>query len=133
MRVMKSNKQRRQEIKTRRFERASKRLALLRNVSDLINLPVGAVLAEHTALRESNSYDPRPLFYVDKPFVCKDCGIEQIWTAVQQKWWYEVAKGDINSTAVRCRDCRHKERQRKTEARRVHFQGLSLKCSQEQR
>jgi len=29
-----------------------------------------------------------------------------VWTAEQQKWWYEVAKGPIFSVAVRCRECR---------------------------
>lgn len=124
---MKSNKQRRQEIKTRRFERARKKLAQLKSTSNLQHLPVGAVLADQTMLPYTGSYSPMPLYYVDKPFVCKDCGVEQVWTAAQQKWWYEVARGNINSTAVRCRDCRRQERQRKAEAHRVHLQGLMLK------
>jgi hypothetical protein len=57
----------------------------------------------------NNSYSP-PLFYEDKPFVCADCGKEEIWTALQQKWWYEVAKGTIYSRAVRCRACRKARR-----------------------
>lgn len=47
---------------------------------------------------------------MDKPFICRDCGLSQVWIASQQKWWYEVAKGNINSTAVRCRSCRQKLR-----------------------
>ena len=124
---MKSNKQRRQEIKIRRLERARKKLASLKSASDLQCLPVGTVLADQSALQHNHSYSPIPLFYVDKPFVCKDCGVEQVWTAAQQKWWYEVARGNINSTAVRCRDCRRQERQRKAEARRIHLQGLMVK------
>lgn len=66
-------------------------------------------------------------FYTDKPFACADCGTEEIWTAWQQKWWYEVAKGDVFTTARRCRLCRRRERERRTEARRVHLDGLARK------
>ena len=45
-------------------------------------------------------------FYADRPFVCEKCGEPQVWTAEQQKWWYEVAKGSIYSIAKRCRACR---------------------------
>jgi predicted RNA-binding Zn-ribbon protein involved in translation (DUF1610 family) len=60
----------------------------------------------------NNSYSPK-LFYEDMPFVCVDCGKDEIWTAKQQKWWYEVAKGNIQSTAVRCRACRNALRETK--------------------
>lgn len=124
---MKSNKQRRQEIKTRRLKRAGKKLVQIKSTGNLQYLPIGAVLADQTMLPYTGSYSPMPLYYVDKPFVCKDCGVEQVWTAEQQKWWYEVARGNINSTAIRCRDCRHKEQQRKAEARHIHLQGLMVK------
>ena len=42
------------------------------------------------------------------PFRCRDCRKDEVWTACQQKWWYEVAKGYVYSTAVRCRACRRK-------------------------
>lgn len=48
------------------------------------------------------------MYYVDVQFVCCDCDREQIWTAEQQKWYYEVAKGSLYSKAVRCLDCRRK-------------------------
>ena len=47
-----------------------------------------------------------PLFYEDVPFTCVDCGCEEVWTAEQQKWWYETAKGYIFAIAKRCRACR---------------------------
>ncbi len=54
-----------------------------------------------------------PDFYIDKPFKCKKCGKEEVWTAKQQKWWYEEAKGDLETTAVLCRECRnYKKHQR---------------------
>lgn len=30
-------------------------------------------------------------YYIDKRFTCAKCGTEEVWTAAQQKWWYEVA------------------------------------------
>jgi hypothetical protein len=48
-------------------------------------------------------------YYVDMPFNCKSCGIAQVWTGTQQKWWYEVAKGDVWAVAVLCRPCRRRE------------------------
>ncbi|MFK7889050.1 MAG: zinc-ribbon domain containing protein [Gammaproteobacteria bacterium] len=61
------------------------------------------------------------------PFDCKDCGCAQIWRDTQQKWWYEVMKGDVWTVAVRCRNCRRKERARRTSARAAHEAGLVKK------
>ena len=47
-----------------------------------------------------------PAFYEDKPFKCRNCGTKETWTAKQQKWWYEEAGGDLETTAVLCRSCR---------------------------
>jgi hypothetical protein len=66
-------------------------------------------------------------YYVDMPFNCKSCGILQVWTETQQKWWYEVAKGDVWAVAVLCRSCRRREQARRAEARETHRSGLSAK------
>jgi Probable zinc-ribbon domain len=70
------------------------------------------VRVNESALAPYNSYgDPefvRAGHYSDRPFRCRDCGKDEVWTARQQKWWYEVAKGYVYSTAVRCRACRRK-------------------------
>tara|TARA_R110002110_G_scaffold3754_1_gene19526 strand:- start:53903 stop:54190 length:288 start_codon:yes stop_codon:yes gene_type:complete len=68
-------------------------------------------------LNMGNTYSVAPDFYYDIEFDCEDCGKHQIWTASQQKWWYEEAGGYFFSTAVRCRDCRQNERERKRTAR----------------
>ena len=72
--------------------------------------PQGSLLADTSRHAPHNSYDP-PLYYVDTPFTCVDCGVEQVWTAEQQKWYYEVAKGSIYGRAKRCRECRTKRRE----------------------
>lgn len=100
---MKSNKQRRKEIKEKRHEEAEA-LAYMKAHDP----PVGSVAADHSKLDHINTHGFLPIFYVDKTFTCRDCGSNEIWTAEQQKWWYETAKGHIHSTAVRCRKCRDK-------------------------
>ena len=47
-------------------------------------------------------------FYRDIEFTCVDCGTREVWTAAQQKWWYEEVGGLIESKAVRCKPCRAK-------------------------
>lgn len=89
--------------------------------------PPGAVLADHSELAHNNTYGLLPRFYIDKVVVCRNCGTEEVWPAERQKWWYEVAKGNINTDAVLCRACREKEKARKEEARRIHMEGLKNK------
>ena len=67
----------------------------------------------------------KPRYFKDYHFSCKDCGSLELWTARQQKWWYEEAGGKLETKAVRCRACRLKERLRKSEARRVHLDGIA--------
>jgi len=108
---MKSNKQRRLEIKARRRDRAeaAKNRALY---------PQGAnqclrIKADHDKLNHNSYYCELPLFYVNKAFKCRACGSAEIWTAKKQQWWYEVAKGRIESTAIYCRDCRINKKREK--------------------
>ncbi len=68
-----------------------------------------------------------PEVYRDISFVCHGCGINQVWKAHRQKWWYEEAGGDIESKAILCRECRAKERKRKFEARRIQMDGIKNK------
>ena len=70
-------------------------------------------------------------YYEDTPFRCVDCGKDEVWTATQQKWWFELAKGEIFTKASRCRACRRKERIRREEARRIHLEGIAKKKKSE--
>jgi hypothetical protein len=91
------------------------------------------VLCNEGLLAPNNSYGApdfvRRGYYLDRPFPCAGCGRDEIWTAAQQKWWYEVAKGYIYSTARLCRPCRRREQTRRAEARRVHLEGLARKAA----
>ena len=55
-------------------------------------------------------------YYLDIPFTCASCGSDENWTAAQQKWWYEVAKGSLHSSAKLCRACRRDAREHKGKA-----------------
>ena len=123
---MKSGKQRREEIKARRLVRLNAAQAP-NPFMPTKTVPLGAVAVDPAQLAHNTTWGLLPLFYIDTPFVCKDCGAHEIWTAKQQKWWYEIAKGRIESSAVRCRPCRLLERARVEEARRMSQAGLALK------
>jgi hypothetical protein len=117
---MKSNKQRRQEIRQAREQRKAKKAA---SVSPTMSqaAPPGSLLVDRANLAPYNSYG-EPIFvrrgwYEDQAFTCHDCGAEQTWTAAQQKWWYEDCQGQVYSTAIRCRACRLSKRIRDGRAR----------------
>ena len=88
---MKSQKQRRTEIRKLRMDRVARQ-------------------------QEAGQYDPPALSaspyrrYADKLFTCRDCGMEQVWTAKQQFWWYAIQKNDANTSAVRCHPCRKRQK-----------------------
>jgi hypothetical protein len=87
-------------------------------------IPHDAIPADLREQVPANTCVP-PRFYRDYEFTCADCGSPEIWTAAQQKWWYEVAKGPIYSRAIRCRACR--------EARDAARQGTPRKTHLERR
>lgn len=92
----------------------------------------GKVLVETARLAPLGSWNHFPDFYTrgyyeDAPFTCQNCGKTEVWTASQQKWWFEIAKGAPFTVASRCRACRRRERERRNEARRVHLEGLTAK------
>jgi hypothetical protein len=89
--------------------------------------PPGAIFADPEKLKHNNTYDTLPKFYIDKAITCRQCGKEEVWPANRQKWWYEEAKGNIFTEAVFCRACRAVSKEKKAEARRIHFEGLSKK------
>ncbi|MBF5005078.1 zinc-ribbon domain containing protein [Diaphorobacter caeni] len=112
---MKSNKQRRAEIKLARMERAVQQAS--NRVKDG-RWTSGHVLADTTLLaRINNTCGQLPAHYVDTAFRCCDCDSQEVWTAKQQKWWYEVIQAPIESRAVRCLACRRKRREALTKAR----------------
>jgi len=130
---MNSGRQRRVQLRARRSAkrvaaRATQERELARERARQMR---GQVLVNPDNLRPTGSYGTPDFvargFYLDRPFACKHCGKPQLWTATQQKWWYESAKGDVWTIATLCRPCRARERARKEEARKIHLDGLARK------
>jgi Probable zinc-ribbon domain len=117
---MKSNKQRRAEIKARRLVRAIKKCGAP-GYLNLTIAPCESAPVNRRALARYNSYCMPEFeacaFYTPVAFTCRDCGVNEVWTAKQQKRWYEDWQGPVFSVAQRCRPCRALERARKTAAR----------------
>jgi hypothetical protein len=51
-------------------------------------------------------------WYVDAKFLCSDCGREFMFTASEQRFWYEDRGFWIDSLPKRCAQCRKAERAR---------------------
>jgi Probable zinc-ribbon domain len=117
---MKSNKQRRAEIKARRLMRAIKKCSAPGYLS-LTIAPCESAPVNRRALAHYNSYGMPEFeargFYMPVAFTCRDCGVNEVWTAKQQKLWYEDWQGPVFSVAQRCRRCRALVRAHKTAAR----------------
>jgi hypothetical protein len=108
-----SDKRKKLKFKAKREKRRLTRLAEEGRFFGGLETPRGAVLADTYRQVPNNSYSSPPAYYVDKEFTCVDCGRAEIWTAGQQKWYYEVAKGSLYATANRCRSCRRKRSERR--------------------
>ena len=126
---MTSPRRKRQRLEDSAFKRA-KALSHIDTRDDCTRLPPGAVPADPAQLAHNNTYGRLPRFYIDRIVKCRRCGKEEVWPAERQKWWYEVAKGNINTDAVYCRACRNEAKARKAEARKVHLNGLVRKHEQ---
>ncbi len=51
-------------------------------------------------------------WYVDATFICSDCGREFVFTASEQRFWYEDRRFWIDSLPKHCVECRKAERTR---------------------
>jgi hypothetical protein len=130
---MKSNKQRRAEIIGKRQidkDMKAAEMASVRN-AEWTRDASKAARVDAGKLAPDGSYGVPDFvtrgYYVNVAFVCQACGKHELWTATQQKWWYEVAKGGVWTTARLCRPCRRRERERRNEARRIHLEGIARK------
>jgi len=91
------------------------------------SIPSGGLKADRNELRHNNTYGSLPFFYMDKLVICQECSKEEVWTARKQKWWYEEAKGNINTEAIFCKNCRAKKKSHKEIVRERHLEGVKRK------
>jgi len=119
-------KQRRLEIKKKRRDKAF----AIENAKRYPNLNFvrryNYIEADHNELSHNNTYGLLPIYYVDKFFYCKECDTQEVWTAKQQKWWYETAKGHIDSTAVHCKNCRNAIKNKKAQ-QKEHMRQMAMR------
>lgn len=120
----------------RSAEIAAKRITAKAKFASPRGVTAGSAVVNAALLGPNNSYGFPDYVergcYLDKPFTCNDCDTQEIWIATQQKWWYESAKGDMWTTATRCRACRRRERGRKAEARCAYLEGIARKKAKQQ-
>jgi hypothetical protein len=91
-------------------------------IKSAADIPEDALPAALELQNPNGTWSP-PLFYRDLSFHCKDCGKHEGWSAMQQRWYYEIAKGPLHARATRCRACRKKHRDetlRQRELLRLH-------------
>ena len=87
-------------------------------ITDANDIPASALPVDPDRINLGGSYE-RPAYFEDKAFTCQDCGIQQVWKAEDQIWYYETSGAPFYSTAIRCRSCRRAERARKMKARQA--------------
>jgi tetratricopeptide (TPR) repeat protein len=52
-------------------------------------------------------------FYLDEGRACVQCGNDFVFTANEQRFWYETLKFNIDTVAIRCTRCRRGRRQQR--------------------
>ena len=55
-------------------------------------------------------------WFIDAVYRCADCATDFLFSAKEQKFWYEDRHFYVDSLPVRCPECRKKERARKRQA-----------------
>ncbi len=73
-------------------------------------MPRGAVRGDVLAQQFCTMCHVPKYFYVDEPKRCVQCDSDFVFTAAEQKFWFETLKFNFSSTAIRCRACRKKRR-----------------------
>ena len=53
-------------------------------------------------------------FYLDEGRSCVECGNDFVFTAIEQRFWYETLKFNFDSVAIRCPACRRRKRHQRT-------------------
>lgn len=95
-------------IKERRAEnRNRKRESLLRNEGRLVDgveIPRGSLAGDPSKQNHGGGYSAH-YFYKDIEYKCADWGKEGIWTAQQQKKYFEEQSGNIYNQPKWCYDC----------------------------
>ena len=73
-------------------------------------LPPGAVRGNPAAQNYCSAHHVPRYFYVDERHTCVQCGSDFLFSAKEQKFWYETLRFISCSRAIRCPSCRKHKR-----------------------
>jgi hypothetical protein len=96
-------------------KREEKRLAKLQKQGRLVKgveVPKSALAANPDAQNHHGGYSAK-FYYQDIHYTCVGCGTHEVWTAQQQKRYFEAQKGNIYNEPKWCYKCRSKRMQEK--------------------
>jgi hypothetical protein len=99
-------------------KREEKRLAKLQKEGRLVQgveLPKNSLAADPDAQDHGGGYSAK-FYYRDIHYTCAGCGKPGIWTAEQQKRYFEMQKGNIYNKPKWCYEC-HMRRKKNKDAR----------------
>ena len=103
-------------IKQKREKKRLTKLAKAGRLIQGVEIPEGVLAADLSQQATRGGYSGIRYFYKDVEFICKGCGKKDVWTAEQQKRYYEDQKGNIYNEATWCHDCHTKRMKKKQEA-----------------
>ncbi|HEV8580923.1 MAG TPA: zinc-ribbon domain containing protein [Thermoanaerobaculia bacterium] len=73
-------------------------------------LPAGAVRGDVRRQHFCPMCHVPRYFYIDQEKVCVECHRPFVFSAKEQKYWYEDLQFHFDSVAIRCQECRRKQR-----------------------
>ena len=82
-------------------------------------LPPKAIYADIRKQRYCPFCNTPKYFYLDEEKKCIQCGRNFIFSAQEQKYWYESLQFVLYSTAIRCKNCRKQKRTKKILNRQI--------------
>ena len=91
---------RRREMREKK--NARRRLESQGRMVDGVEIPATAIAANIE--EQAPACFSKRYYYKDHEFTCADCGKNEVWTAEEQQWYFEVIKAHPASTAKHYRE-----------------------------
>ena len=100
-------------IKKKREDKRIKKLDREGLIVKGVEIPKDSLPADPNSQAAGAGYAVK-FYYKDIPYTCAGCGKEDVWTAQQQKKYYEIQKGNIYNEPKWCHECHLKRMQAKS-------------------
>jgi len=98
-------------IKAKREEKRVAKLKKEGRIVKGVEIPKGVLPANPD--KQNHSGLSAKFYYKDIEFTCAGCGKKDVWTAEQQKRYFELQKGNIYNDPKWCYKCHQKRIQKK--------------------